>query len=188
MADNFQITQGAGTFLATDQAGSGEHYQKVKLIDPTPDSTTPIGTASNPFKVDGSGVTQPVSGTVAVSNFPTATLCASAVGASGAAVTATLPAVVGQFHVIQAIEIVKFYVANINGTATPVTVTTTNLPGSLAFTFGNAGAIGTVDNSSFKLYSELKLQSSVANTPTTIVCPATTNIIWRVNVFYYLSS
>lgn len=185
MADNFQISQGSGTFVATDQAGSGEHYQKVKLIDSTPDSTSPIGTTLNPFKTDGSGVTQPVSGLVAVSNFPIATLCVSTVGVSGAAVTATLPAINSQFHVIQGIEIVKFYVANSNGTATPITITTTNLPGSLAFTFGNAGAIGTVDNSSFKFYSEMKLQSSVSNTNTTITCPATTNVIWRINVFYY---
>lgn len=75
MTDGVTVTAGSGTTIATDQAG-GEHYQKVKLVDGTADSTAVIaGDATNGLDVDvtrvggtvtvdGSGVTQPVSGTV----------------------------------------------------------------------------------------------------------------------------
>ncbi len=189
MADNFQITQGSGTFIATDQAGSGEHYQRIKLVEATLDSTTPTGVTSNPLKVDGSGTTQPVSGTVAVSNFPVfgtvANLCISATAAVGVGVTTTLPAVVGQFHVITAIEIVKYNTANSASSATPNLVTTTNLPGSLTFTWDTIGNGGQALSN---YYANLNLKSSVANTATTIVAPISSNTIWRINVFYYTST
>ena len=41
MADNINITAGTGTSIATDQVGS-DHYQKVKLVDGTADSSTAI--------------------------------------------------------------------------------------------------------------------------------------------------
>lgn len=111
-------------------------------------------------------------------------LVQSVTGATGAAVTATLPAVVGQFHYITLLEIHKYFTVANAASATPLVVTTTNLPGSLAFTFGQpAGAIGVTDERVYGPNSPLK--SSVANTATTIVCPATTGIIWRVNVFYF---
>src|SRR5579863_1667783 len=50
---NFQITQGTGTLIATDLGGGGENYQKIKLIDATPGSTSGTGISSNPFCVTG---------------------------------------------------------------------------------------------------------------------------------------
>ncbi len=44
MADNVNITAGAGTVIATDQVGT-DHYQKVKLTDGTVDSSTVIAAA-----------------------------------------------------------------------------------------------------------------------------------------------
>jgi hypothetical protein len=41
MADNVNITAGAGTVVATDQVGT-DHYQKIKLADGTADSSTMI--------------------------------------------------------------------------------------------------------------------------------------------------
>lgn len=62
--DNFSITQGSGTIIATDQVADNSHIQKIKLIDPTPDSTTGIGISSNPMRTDPTGTTaQPVTGT-----------------------------------------------------------------------------------------------------------------------------
>lgn len=110
-------------------------------------------------------------------------LAVTATGASGAAVTLTLPATASVFHYIQTIEIVKYAVAALTGVATPIVVTTTNLPGNIAFTFGTAQAIGTTLVEGLSGIDALR--SSVVNTATTIVCPATTNVIWRVNVFYY---
>ncbi len=74
MANNIDVTEGAGKTVATEDVG-GFQYQKIKLIDPTVTSSTPIGNAANPLqvslantaanatavKVDGSAVTQPVS-------------------------------------------------------------------------------------------------------------------------------
>lgn len=38
--------------VATERVGD-DHYQLLKLVDPTPGSTTPIGTTANPMKVSG---------------------------------------------------------------------------------------------------------------------------------------
>lgn len=110
-------------------------------------------------------------------------IAVTATGVSGAAVTCTLPAVASVFHYIQAIQITKYAVVALVGGATPTVVTTTNLPGNIAFTFATAQAIGTTIDED--LIGIDALRSSVVNTATTIVCPATANVIWRVNIFYY---
>lgn len=113
-----------------------------------------------------------------------ANLIITATGATGAAVTATLPAVASQFHYITGIEITKYFTAANAASVTPLVVTTTNLPGSLAFTFGQPlGTIGTSETRIYNINSPIK--SSVVNTNTTIVCPATVGIIWRIIIFYY---
>jgi hypothetical protein len=108
---------------------------------------------------------------------------ATAVAATGVAVTLTLAAVAGQFHYINSIEIQAYSTAARTGSATPITVTSTNIPTGAAWTFATAAAIGTTDNK-FQSFSN-NLKSTTVNTATTIVCPATTGIIWRVNVSYY---
>jgi len=54
MADNLNITEGTGTTIATDQVGS-DHYQKIKLVDGTADSSTvvavDIGVKANALRV-----------------------------------------------------------------------------------------------------------------------------------------
>jgi hypothetical protein len=120
-------------------------------------------------------------------SLPDSTLVVSTTAATGVAVTATLPAVAGQFHHITSLHITKYFTAANAASATPLLVTTTNLPGSLTFTFGQPlGVIGTtdvrMDDFSFPL------RSSVVNTNTTIVCPATTGIIWRINCIYYAAA
>jgi len=51
MADNVAITAGAGTTIATDDV-SGVHYQRVKLVDGTLESTAAIvGTAISGLRV-----------------------------------------------------------------------------------------------------------------------------------------
>ena len=110
-------------------------------------------------------------------------LAVTATGAAAAAVTLTLPAVAGQFHYIQNIEITMYSTVARAGTATPVLVTSTNLPGAPVWTFPSAGAIGTITQIIINA-SVRGLRSSVVNTATTIVCPATASVIWRVNVIY----
>lgn len=154
-------------------------------------ATQPVsGTLSvgNAVSISNFPATQPVSGTVAVSALPAsapraADLVVSATGLTGAAVTATLPAVVGQFHYITRIQVVKYATAAVTGVAVPTVVTTTNLPGSLAFTLGTAQAIGTTLEQNIEPAQPLK--SSVVNTATTIVCPLLVGVLYRINVFYF---
>lgn len=116
-----------------------------------------------------------------------ADLVVTAVGAAGQAVTATLPAAgSGLHHYITKVSITRYATAAITGNATPSTVTTTNLPGALAWTAQTAAAVGTLDRIIEDLSSPLR--SSAANTNSTIVCPATTNVIWRVTVHYYVGT
>jgi hypothetical protein len=131
--------------------------------------------------------TQPVSGTVAISGpvlEQPANSAVSVTGAAAAAVTATLPAAgAGLFHYISRINIIAYATVARTGAATPVVVTSTNLPGGLAWTTPTAAAIGTQYETDIQLTSPLK--SSAANVATTIVAPATASVIWRINVIYY---
>lgn len=82
MADNILVSQGVGTTIATDDIG-GVQYQRVKLSQGSDGSATDVSSAaplqvtlantganSTAVKVDGSAVTQPVSGTVTASAQP----------------------------------------------------------------------------------------------------------------------
>lgn len=171
----------SGTVTAVQPTGTNLHV----VVDSAP-TTAVTGTFFQ--------ATQPVNGTVGVtqSTIPwqiletPATLCISVTAATGVVVTATLPAVAAQFHYITGIIITKYFTVANAASATPIVITTTNLPGSLAVSMGAPlGTVGTTDVRSEDLATPLK--SSVVNTATTIVCPATTGIIWRVNVFYYVA-
>lgn len=109
------------------------------------------------------------------------------VGASGAAVTLTLASPgAGLRHYLSYLSINRFAAAVLTASATPVTVTTTNLPGTLAFTFAaDAAALGTLDR--WREDFSYPLASSAQGTATTIVCPATTGVIWRVTAGYYVA-
>ena len=68
--------------------------------------------------------------------------------------------------------------------AAPVTVTTTNIPGSLAFSFAaDAATLGTLDR--WREDFAYAIAASAQATATTIVCPATTNVIWRITAGFY---
>jgi hypothetical protein len=108
----------------------------------------------------------------------------SVTGAASAAVTATLPAAgAGLFHYITRINIMKYATVATTGSATPAVVTSTNLPGSLAWTTPTALAVGTQYETDVQGSSPLR--SSVSNTGTTFVAPIATSIIWRINVYYF---
>ena len=112
------------------------------------------------------------------------TLAVTVTAATGTAATLTLPAVAAQFHYITSLDIVLYSTAARTGTATPILVTTTNVPGSLAYTFESAGAIGT--NTPIQGFNlTIPLKSSVLNTATTIVAPIVTGGIWRITATYF---
>lgn len=109
------------------------------------------------------------------------------VGTAGAATTLTIAAPgAGLRHYLTYLSINRFAAAALTAAAAPVTVTTTNLPGSLAFSFAADAALqGTLDR--WREDFSFPISSSAQNTATTIVCPATTNVIWRVTAGFFVA-
>lgn len=119
-------------------------------------------------------------------NQKAASLHVTNTAAVSTAVTATLPAVAGLRHYIDRISVVRSATAALTPSATPVLVTTTNLPGLPVITFGSdAGGIG-IDKEQVLDFGGAGLAASAVNTATTVVCPVYTGVIWRVNVSYRL--
>ncbi|WOP15756.1 hypothetical protein [Ottowia sp. SB7-C50] len=115
-----------------------------------------------------------------------ATLQVTATGAASAAVTATIPAVTGLRHYIDRVSVIRSATAALTASATPVVVTTTNLPGTPALTFGSdAGGIG-VDVERVLDFGGAGGAATSPGVATTFVCPVWTGVIWRVNVAYRL--
>ena len=115
------------------------------------------------------------------------TTLGTAVGAAGAAVTLTLASPgAGLRPYLTYLSINRFATALLTAAAAPVTVTTTNLPGTLAFSFGaEALAQGSIDR--WREDFAYPLAASAQATATTIVCPVTTGVIWRVTAGYYVA-
>lgn len=116
----------------------------------------------------------------------TATLLVTATAASGVLATASLPAVAGLRHYIDFVQVSKFAAAALTAAATPVLVTTTNIPGAPILNF-SAGA--EAQGSEFMKemdFGSQGMSATAIGTATTVVCPATTGVIWRVNVAYRL--
>lgn len=108
------------------------------------------------------------------------------VAAAGSAVTLTIPSPgAGLRNYLTYLAIIRFASATLTAAATPVTVTTTNLPGAVAFTLpADALTIGSTN-----LWREdfaFPLASSAQATATTIICPATPNVIYRLTAGYYV--
>ncbi|MBA3758924.1 MAG: hypothetical protein H0X07_00155 [Gemmatimonadales bacterium] len=113
-------------------------------------------------------------------------LAVTATAAANTAVTLTLPAVAAKKHAITLIDITRTATAALVGSATLV-ITSTNLPGSMAWSVGNAMVAGGTQRD-IVLPLVHPIISSVANTATTIVCPAPgLAVLWRVNVLYFLT-
>jgi hypothetical protein len=118
---------------------------------------------------------------------PVTTSGVSVVGASGAAVTLTMAAPgVGLRHYVTGFEITRYSAAALTASATPVTISTTNMLASLAYTLpADTQALGFA--SVFEKNFSPPLATNAQNTATTIVCPATTGVIWRVNSYFYVA-
>lgn len=111
----------------------------------------------------------------------------TAVGIAGAANTLTLAAPgLGLRHYLTYLSINRFAAAVLTAAATPVTVTTTNMPGGLAFSFeADAAALGSMVR--WREDFAYPLAATVPNSATTIVCPATVGVIWRVTAGFYVA-
>ena len=170
---NIALTPGQGGPNADlEQVDNGNVRQVICIGDPI--------SASKVLPVDS------VKGITTQAYQIPADQCQSVTGVTGAAIVATLPAVASQFHYVVGMEITKYFTAANAASANPLVVTTTNLPGSLAYSFGQPlGTIGTSDERTYSYAAPIK--SSVAGTSTTITCPATVGVIWRINVHYYVA-
>lgn len=107
--------------------------------------------------------------------------------AAGAIATLTLASPgAGLRHYITYISIDRFAAALLTAAATPVLVTTTNLPTSLVFSLpADAAAQGTI----YPLREAFAypIAAAAQNTATTIVGPATPNVIWRITAGFYVA-
>jgi hypothetical protein len=107
-------------------------------------------------------------------------------GAAAAAVTLTLAApAAGLFQYITYIEITKTATALLTAAATPVLVTTTNIPGTPTIDWpADAALQGT--QVVRQIAPAVPIKAVAAATAVTIVCPATTGVIWRVSAQYFI--
>lgn len=115
------------------------------------------------------------------------TILVTATGAAAAAVTLTLPAPgAGLRQYLTYLSINRFAAALLTAAATPVLVTSTNLPGTPTFSFpADAAAQGTL----FPWREDFAypLAAAAQNTAITVVAPATTGVIWRITAGYYVA-
>lgn len=109
------------------------------------------------------------------------------IGAVNTLTTLTLTAPgAGLRHYLTFINIVRYVQTALTAAGTPIAVTTTNLPGAMAFTFPTDGAaLGTVDR--WREDFAFPVAASAQNTATTIVAPATPNVIWRISAGFYVA-
>lgn len=112
----------------------------------------------------------------------------TATAAAGAALTLTLPATgAGLRQYLTYLRIVKFAAAALTAAATPVLVTTTNIPGSLVFSLpADAAAQGSVFT--FQEDFSFPLAGTLQNTAMTIVMPVVTGVLWRASAGYYVAA
>jgi hypothetical protein len=108
-------------------------------------------------------------------------------GTVGAATTLSLAAPgVGLRHYLTYVAINRFATALLTAGAAPVNVTTTNLPGALALSFAaDAAPQGSIDR--WREDFAYPIAAVAQNTATTIVCPATPLVIWRVTSGFYVA-
>lgn len=106
-------------------------------------------------------------------------------GVAAAAVTLTLAAAgAGLFHYITRIIVQRHTSALLTAGATPVLVTTTNMPGSRVLSIPADAA---PQGQAFTEIIEpaMPIRVSAANTATTIVAPVAGGVIWRLAADYY---
>lgn len=120
---------------------------------------------------------------IQVEGIPSA-LGVTVTGAAGAIATLTLPAPgAGLFQIVDYIEVVHFAAALGVAAATPVLVTTTNVPG-LPVLSCRTDAFVQGSREVHRIGGSQPFKATTANTALTVVCPATTSVIWRVNALY----
>lgn len=178
----WQSTQPVSIASMPTTAVTGTFWQATQPVSIAGTVATSI--ASQPLPT---GAATDASLTAHAQTFKAATPQTTLSGAN-AGVTLTIAAAgAGLFHYITRIRI-----TNVNPTATAIAgsavtlaYTSTNIPGSLAWTAGNALAAGAEKVVADEILSQ-PIKTSVANTATTIVAPAIgAGGLCRITVYYY---
>lgn len=180
-----------GTFFQATQPVSIASMPTTPVTGTFFQATQPVS-FTQPVLVAGAaiigkvGIDQTTPGTTNAVALPTSTLAVTATAAVNTAATASLPAAgAGLFHYITSIQVMKLYSVVGVAAGAGVIITSTNLPGTPAWTTEQvAGPAGTVARV-VDLSPTAPIRSSVANTITTIAAPAQLQSIWRINVTYY---
>jgi hypothetical protein len=113
----------------------------------------------------------------------------TATGAAAAAVTLTLAAPgTGLRHYLTFIDVERINgtVAALTAAAGPNNVTTTNLNGSPVIPMSN-DALGAGATERVRKEFSYPLAASAQNSATTVVCPATTGVVWRVTAGFFVA-
>lgn len=167
------------TIVGTTQGawvGKCGQFRKVRARETahTSGSFTATLMTSNALLDDSlQGMVTPVVGTVTAAIGVAATLTLASPGA-------------GLRHYLTYLSINRFAGALLSAAATPVLVTTTNIPGTLVFSMpADAAAQGTIYP--WREDFAYPLAVSAQSTATTIVAPATTGVIWRITAGYYVA-
>lgn len=106
--------------------------------------------------------------------------------AVGVSAVLIFPPATGLKHYLTFLRFIKFAAAALTPAVSPVVITTSNLPGSLAFSLPADGAAQGTEFVYLEDYTQ-PIAASFQNTPTTITAPATPNIIWRLTAGYYVA-
>jgi hypothetical protein len=114
-------------------------------------------------------------------------LIGTVTAAADVAATLTLAAPgVGLRQYLTYLRITKFAAALLTPAATPILVTTTNLPGTPVFSLpADAATQGTVF--AYQEDFAYPLMASAQNTALTVVAPLTTGVIWRITAGYFVA-
>jgi len=107
--------------------------------------------------------------------------------AVGVGATLTIPAPgAGLRPYLTYLRIARAASVLLTAAATPVIISTTNIPGGLAFSVpANAAPAGDIWD--YQEAFNFPLATAAQNVATTIVCPATPNVIWRATAGWYLA-
>jgi hypothetical protein len=168
------LAQAAGVTMTSQNAGA---------LD-----TTLRFLAGSPIANNAGATTAGTMRVALASDTQQASLAQTGTAAAGTGVTLTLAAGgANTFQYVTAIEITQFAAAALTAAATPVLCTTTNLSNTPSISLSaSAMAQGTVERVFYVF--DWPLKAAAANTAVTIVCPNTTNVIFRLNAFYTVAA
>jgi hypothetical protein len=181
------VTDRAGRLLGVvTVAALTDGTQKAVARGGAKGTTVAADVTSTPFDANTQAMDVAVKGTAGMVES-TALSAISATGTAGAAVTLTIPApAAGLFNYVYSLEITAYTTVARAGAAAPIVVTSSNLGAAaaagLTWTFSTAAAIGTSELRSHGTGNAMKAATAAA--VTTVVCPATPSVIWRVNATY----